>query len=312
MSIHQAAPRRPSSVNFCNIRRAERKFQSFKFFRKHQNKTTIKPLPTHACCGASFYNSFWESIPSRVWYSQDFRSSFLRRIRRLWRPSNRKISRIPSRSTLSNAGKGHSLWKTKHWINHSGTGRDLHPPDVTGPAPRNATQEATETVCQRSLPGFSELMRAVSIAKVSTANLLRQTAGICGASLVFNLAGSPKAIAECLDHILPSITWLAGGSKQVKLKPEFHPKVCMCQECRIINYRRQPKDSEFCCLAWKRRSSEGRNALRSCERRNARDPFLCLPTCQRRLCTQFVRQFRATMRLLRTTLTLSVFRCCSV
>ena len=108
----------------------------------------------------------------------------------------------------------------------------------TGPAPRDVTPEATEAVCQKLLPGFGELMRAVSVAKVPTAILSRQTAGICGSSLVVNLPGSPKAIAECLDPILPAIPHavrLAGGAQQVKLKPEFHPKGRMCQECKVTH-----------------------------------------------------------------------------
>lgn len=106
----------------------------------------------------------------------------------------------------------------------------------TGPAPRDVTPEATETSCQKMLPGFGELMRAVSVAKVPTAILSRQTAGICGTSLVVNLPGSPKAIAECLDPILvaiPHAVRLAGGKQLLKLKPEYHPTGKMCTECGV-------------------------------------------------------------------------------
>ncbi len=54
----------------------------------------------------------------------------------------------------------------------------------TGPAPRDVTTEATEAVCQKILPGFGEQMRAVSLKYVPTAILSRQTAGICGNSLI--------------------------------------------------------------------------------------------------------------------------------
>lgn len=106
----------------------------------------------------------------------------------------------------------------------------------TGPAPRDVTPEATEACCQKMLPGFGELMRAVSVAKVPTAVLSRQTAGICGTSLVVNLPGSPKAIAECLDPILVAISHavrLVGGEQVLKLKPEYHPTGKMCQECGV-------------------------------------------------------------------------------
>lgn len=75
----------------------------------------------------------------------------------------------------------------------------------TGPAPRDVTPEATERVCGKVLPGFGEVMRAVSLTKVPTAILSRQLAGICGRSLVLNLPGSPRAIAECLDAVFPAI-----------------------------------------------------------------------------------------------------------
>ncbi len=50
----------------------------------------------------------------------------------------------------------------------------------TGPAKRDVTPEATESVCDRMMPGFGELMRKVSLEKVPTAILSRQTAGLRG------------------------------------------------------------------------------------------------------------------------------------
>ncbi|MEQ8789948.1 MAG: molybdopterin adenylyltransferase [Pirellulaceae bacterium] len=77
----------------------------------------------------------------------------------------------------------------------------------TGPAARDITPEATETVCQKMMPGFGELMRTVSLTKVATAILSRQTAGIRGGSLIVNLPGQPKAINECLDAVFPAIPY---------------------------------------------------------------------------------------------------------
>ena len=77
----------------------------------------------------------------------------------------------------------------------------------TGPAPRDVTPEATEAVCEKMMPGFGELMRAVSLEKVPTAILSRQTAGIRGSSLIVNLPGQPKAIRECLDAVFPAIPY---------------------------------------------------------------------------------------------------------
>jgi molybdopterin adenylyltransferase len=100
----------------------------------------------------------------------------------------------------------------------------------TGPARRDITPEATLVVCDKILPGFGELMRTVSLQAVPTAILSRQIAGIRGQSLIVNLPGSPKAIRECLDAVMPAIPYcieLIGGTF-LDLKPEripaFRPK----------------------------------------------------------------------------------------
>ena len=77
----------------------------------------------------------------------------------------------------------------------------------TGPAIRDITPEATEAVCDKMMPGFGELMRSVSLQVVPTAILSRQTAGIHGNTLLLNLPGQPKAIAECLDAVFPAIPY---------------------------------------------------------------------------------------------------------
>lgn len=95
----------------------------------------------------------------------------------------------------------------------------------TSPAPRDVTPEATEAVCDRILPGFGELMRAVSLHAVPTAILSRQTAGTRGRSLIVNLPGKPSAIAECLDAVFPAIPYcidLIGGPRL-----ETDPAACV-------------------------------------------------------------------------------------
>lgn len=77
----------------------------------------------------------------------------------------------------------------------------------TGPAPRDVTPEATESVCDKMMPGFGELMRQVSLQYVPTAILSRQTAGIRGKSLIINLPGKPKSIRECLDAVFPAVPY---------------------------------------------------------------------------------------------------------
>ena len=86
----------------------------------------------------------------------------------------------------------------------------------TGPAPRDVTPEATLAVVDKELPGFGEAMRAVSLPRVPTAVLSRQTAGTRGKALVVNLPGSPGAVAECLDAVfaaVPDCIDLVGGPR---------------------------------------------------------------------------------------------------
>ncbi len=75
----------------------------------------------------------------------------------------------------------------------------------TGPAVRDVTPEATEIVCDKLMPGFGEMMRAVSVKQVPTAILSRQTAGIRKQSLIVNLPGKPKSIKVCLEAVFPAI-----------------------------------------------------------------------------------------------------------
>lgn len=77
----------------------------------------------------------------------------------------------------------------------------------TGPAKRDITPEATLSVAEKEMPGFGELMRKVSLEKVATAILSRQTAVIRGGSLIVNLPGQPKAIQECMDAVFPAIPY---------------------------------------------------------------------------------------------------------
>jgi len=75
----------------------------------------------------------------------------------------------------------------------------------TGVTPRDVTPEATREILEKELPGFAEAMRMGNFARVPTSILSRATAGTRGRSLIINLPGKPKAIAECLDVLLPAI-----------------------------------------------------------------------------------------------------------
>ncbi|MCL7453998.1 MAG: molybdopterin adenylyltransferase [Anaerolineae bacterium] len=75
----------------------------------------------------------------------------------------------------------------------------------TGFAPRDVTPEATRDVISREAPGLAEAMRAASLAITPHAMLSRAVAGIRGATLIVNLPGSPKAVRENLETILPAL-----------------------------------------------------------------------------------------------------------
>jgi molybdopterin adenylyltransferase len=71
----------------------------------------------------------------------------------------------------------------------------------TGPAIRDVTPEATLAVADKEMPGFGEQMRQISLKFVPTAILSRQVAVIRSQSLIINLPGQPKSIAETLEGL---------------------------------------------------------------------------------------------------------------
>ncbi|MCI9056344.1 MAG: MogA/MoaB family molybdenum cofactor biosynthesis protein [Oscillospiraceae bacterium] len=75
----------------------------------------------------------------------------------------------------------------------------------TGFSPRDVTPEATAAVCQRMVPGIPEAMRLASLAVTPRAMLSRAVAGIRDRTLIVNLPGSPKAVRENLEAVLPAL-----------------------------------------------------------------------------------------------------------
>lgn len=75
----------------------------------------------------------------------------------------------------------------------------------TGLAPRDVTPEATLDVVDRLVPGLTEVMRAESLQKTPMAMLSRMVAGVRRRTLIVNLPGSPKAVQECLEAVLPAL-----------------------------------------------------------------------------------------------------------
>ncbi|MHC1751851.1 MogA/MoaB family molybdenum cofactor biosynthesis protein [Humidesulfovibrio sp.] len=75
----------------------------------------------------------------------------------------------------------------------------------TGVAPRDVTPEATLRVIEKRMPGFERAMTMVSLAKTSRGAVSRAVCGTLGGALIINLPGSPKAVRECLEAVLPAV-----------------------------------------------------------------------------------------------------------
>lgn len=73
----------------------------------------------------------------------------------------------------------------------------------TGLARRDITPEATMAVIEREVPGITEMMRWETARITPKSFLSRARAGIRKSTLIVNLPGSPKAVRECLDAVLP-------------------------------------------------------------------------------------------------------------
>ncbi len=86
----------------------------------------------------------------------------------------------------------------------------------TGLSPNDVTPEATRRVIEREVPGIAEAIRAQSLAKTPHGMLSRGIAGSVGRALVVNLPGSPRAVRESLEVVLPvlshAVELLAGES----------------------------------------------------------------------------------------------------
>ena len=121
----------------------------------------------------------------------------------------------------------------------------------TGPALRDVTPEATLAVAHKVMPGFGEQMRQISLHFVPTAILSRQVAVIRGKSLIINLPGQPKSIAQTLEGLkdesgavkvpgifaaVPYCVDLIGG-------PYLETVGSVCKAFRPKNAQRPPRSS---------------------------------------------------------------------
>lgn len=75
----------------------------------------------------------------------------------------------------------------------------------TGFSKRDVTPEATNAVCQRMANGISEAIRANSMQYTKRAMFSRAVSGIRNNTLIINLPGSPKAVSESLEFLIPNL-----------------------------------------------------------------------------------------------------------
>lgn len=75
----------------------------------------------------------------------------------------------------------------------------------TGISERDVTPDATGELIEKEMPGISEIMRMKGYENTPMSLLSRAKAGVRGRSIIVNLPGSPNAVKESLDYIIPAL-----------------------------------------------------------------------------------------------------------
>lgn len=94
--------------------------------------------------------------------------------------------------------------KLKQWADSGGTDL-IFTTGGTGLAPRDVTPEATLQVIEKEVPGIADMLRSNGFKNTPTAILSRGLAGVRGRCLIINLPGSPRAVQEYIELVMPVI-----------------------------------------------------------------------------------------------------------
>jgi len=94
--------------------------------------------------------------------------------------------------------------RLRHWADEGGLDL-IVTTGGTGLTSRDVTPEATRAVVDREVPGMAEAMRIQTLKHTPFAMISRAVVGVRGRTLIINLPGSPKAVQECLEVVLPAI-----------------------------------------------------------------------------------------------------------
>ena len=106
----------------------------------------------------------------------------------------------------------------------------------TGVAPRDTTPETTLAVIDKRLPGMEAAMLQASLRKTPHAVISRAVVGILGRALIINLPGSPKAVRENLEALLPALD-------HVLAKLQGDPSDCATAHPHDVSPQQSPSDS---------------------------------------------------------------------
>jgi molybdopterin adenylyltransferase len=87
----------------------------------------------------------------------------------------------------------------------------------TGISARDITPEATQSICERVIPGMAEIMRAEGIKQTPMAALSRGVCGTRGRTLIVNTPGNPEGATQSLKsilHLVPHTLDLLAGKTE--------------------------------------------------------------------------------------------------